>query len=73
MPRNRLIYNFYYEWWKNIDKFLFLLIILLTKKNKTIRQTILFSPCAASFDKFKNFEDRGFYFNTLVKKYLNGK
>ena len=29
MLRNRLIYNFYYEWWKNIDKFLFLLIILL--------------------------------------------
>ena len=29
MLRNRSIYNFYYEWWKNIDKFLFLLIILL--------------------------------------------
>ena len=24
-----------------------------------------------SFDDFKNFEDRGFYFNKLVKKYLN--
>ena len=42
------------------------------KKHKSINRTILFSPCAASFDNFKNFEDRGFYFNKLVKKYLNG-
>ena len=26
---NRSIYNLYYEWWKNIDKFIFSLIILL--------------------------------------------
>tara|TARA_B100001057_G_C22864345_1_gene955847 strand:- start:2303 stop:3616 length:1314 start_codon:yes stop_codon:yes gene_type:complete len=36
-------------------------------------QTILFSPCAASFDNFKNFEDRGHYFDNLVKKYFYGK
>ena len=29
---------------------------------------ILFSPAAASFDQFKNFEDRGKYFNYLIKK-----
>ena len=29
MVQNRSIYNLYYEWCKNIDKFLFLLIILL--------------------------------------------
>ena len=29
MEHNRSIYNIYYEWWKNIDKFIFLLIILL--------------------------------------------
>ena len=34
------------------------------KKNKTI----LFSPAAASFDQFKNFEQRGQYFNQIVKK-----
>ena len=33
-------------------------------KNKTI----LFSPAAASFDQFKNFEHRGNYFNYLIKK-----
>ncbi len=36
------------------------------KKNK--HSYILFSPSAASFDKFQNFEDRGRYFNYLIKK-----
>ena len=36
-----------------------------------IHKTILFSPSAASFDNFKNFEKRGEYFNQLVKKYIN--
>ena len=39
-------------------------------KYKTCR-TILFSPSAASFDNFKNFEKRGEYFNQLIKKYVN--
>ena len=34
-------------------------------------KTILFSPSAASFDTFKNFEKRGEYFNKLIKKYIN--
>ena len=29
MEYNRSIYNLYYEWWKNIDKFIFSLILLL--------------------------------------------
>ena len=29
MDNKNSIYNFYYEWWKNIDKFIFSLIILL--------------------------------------------
>ncbi len=36
-------------------------------------QTILFSPAAASFDSFKNFEDRGKHFNKLIKKFINVK
>jgi len=48
-------------------------VLEITKKNRPINQTILFSPSAASFDTFKNFEDRGYYFNRLVKKYLYGK
>jgi len=46
-------------------------IFSIIKKEKFINKIILFSPCAASFDNFKNFEDRGFYFNKLIKKYLN--
>ena len=38
------------------------------KLSKHIHSHVLFSPSAASFDKFKNFEDRGHYFNYLIKK-----
>ena len=37
----------------------------------TAHKTILFSPSAASFDTFKNFEERGKYFNKLIKKYID--
>jgi len=53
---------------KNLVKKLFLEI--KADKN-TIHKTILFSPSAASFDDFKNFEKRGEYFNQLIKKYIN--
>ena len=46
-------------------------VFMIIKKKKHIKQTILFSPSAASFDSFKNFEERGYYFNKLVKKELN--
>jgi len=39
------------------------------KTDKQIGKTILFSPAAASFDNFKNFEDRGKYFNQLIKRH----
>ena len=48
-------------------------IFSLIKKEKLKKNLILFSPCAASFDSFKNFEDRGSYFNKLIKQHLNGK
>ena len=40
---------------------------------KSEKNIIFFSPAGASFDSFKNFEDRGNYFNQLVKKYINAK
>ncbi len=46
-------------------------IFLEIKDNKGEKNTILFSPGGASFDNFKNFEDRGLYFNKIIKKYLN--
>jgi UDP-N-acetylmuramoylalanine--D-glutamate ligase len=49
--------------------------IFLDIKNEKIDKDriILFSPAAASFDSFKNFEDRGKYFNNLIKKLVNVK
>jgi len=48
-------------------------VFMLYSKRKLTEQTILFSPCAASFDSFKNFEDRGYYFSKLIKNHFNGK
>ena len=48
-------------------------ILLATEKEKLQKNIIFFSPAGASFDSFKNFEDRGNYFNQLVKKLINDK
>tara|TARA_B100000700_G_scaffold269346_1_gene310645 strand:- start:1610 stop:2905 length:1296 start_codon:yes stop_codon:yes gene_type:complete len=66
-----LRYKVKFENFINLDKAL-KNIFSSIKKEKLVHNTILFSPCAASFDIFKNFEDRGLYFNRLIKKYLNG-
>ncbi len=57
----------YFSNLKNVLKNIFYLI----EKEKLTQNTILFSPCAASFDSFKNFEDRGLYFNKLIERHLN--
>ena len=41
------------------------------KNYKDEKATILFSPASASFDQFKNFEERGNKFKKLVKLYAN--
>ncbi len=46
------------------------LVFKNTHKNHNKRKVILFSPAAASFDQFKNFEERGLYFNKLIKKFI---
>ena len=48
-------------------------VFSIIKTKKSVKYTILFSPCAASFDSFKNFEERGLYFNRLVKRFMYGK
>jgi len=60
-----------YESFANL-KLLIKKVFLDIKNNKDSKQrTILFSPAAASFDGFKNFEERGEYFNKLIKKNNN--
>ena len=36
-------------------------------KNNKQNKVILFSPCAYSFDQFKNFEERGKFFNKSIQ------
>ena len=53
-------------------KFLIEKIFIDVKNNRNHNhQTILFSPAAASVDVFDNFEERGKYFNNLIRKILN--
>ena len=68
---NELKGKIVYENFTNLE-LAFKKIIKLIKKDRSTERTILFSPSAASFDSFKNFEERGLYFNKLSKKYLNG-
>ena len=42
-------------------------IIIDTHKDK-LKKNIIFSPAAASFDQFRNFEERGKYFNSILTK-----
>jgi UDP-N-acetylmuramoylalanine--D-glutamate ligase len=61
----------YYETFTNL-KLVIKKIFNEIKYNKNPNhQTILFSPAAASFDNFKNFEERGKYFNKLIKQTNN--
>ena len=48
-------------------------IFLEIKKKKMKKNIIFFSPAGASFDNFKNFEDRGKYFNQLIRNFINAK
>ena len=67
--RNKIKYQTFVDLKSSIKK-----IFLDIKNNKNDKhQIILFSPASASFDSFKNFEERGQYFNYLIKKVFNVK
>jgi UDP-N-acetylmuramoylalanine--D-glutamate ligase len=53
---------------KNLERALKKIVLDIKLEKNDQHKTILFSPSAASFDSFKNFEDRGKKFNLLVKK-----
>ena len=54
---------------KNLNYSL-LLVFKDLRKRVEEKKIILFSPSAASFDQFNDFEDRGKYFNKIIKNYL---
>ena len=58
-----------YESFKNLKILLKKIILDIKLKRNENHLIILFSPSAASFDDFKNFEDRGEKFNNLVNKF----
>tara|TARA_Y100001958_G_C21239899_1_gene567275 strand:- start:1293 stop:2417 length:1125 start_codon:yes stop_codon:yes gene_type:complete len=62
MKYKRLIFNHYYEWWKNIDKFLFFLIILLFFTGLFFS---LVSTSLIASDKL-NTNDYSFFFKHLI-------
>ena len=53
----------------NLDKVIKQVLIDIQRDEKTKKINLIFSPCAASFDSFKNFEERGKYFNYLINYY----
>ena len=61
----------YFKTFKNLETSVKMIFSDIKKNNKSKHRTILFSPSAASFDSFKNFEERGKYFNKLIYKQLN--
>ena len=60
-----------YESFLNLNSLIKKLFLEIKIDKDTTHKIILFSPSAASFDNFKNFEKRGEYFNQLIKKYIN--
>lgn len=47
--------------------------VKMAEQNKETQVTILLSPACASFDQWKNFEERGNFFMSLVKEYVDAK
>ena len=66
MQNNQSIYSFYYEWWKNIDKFLLTLIILLFTTGLFFS---LVSTSLLASDKLDT-NDYTFFFKHLIFVFL---
>tara|TARA_B100000886_G_scaffold340499_1_gene310516 strand:+ start:6843 stop:8111 length:1269 start_codon:yes stop_codon:yes gene_type:complete len=54
---------------RNLNKTIIQVFKDIKMQKKTLK-TVLFSPAAASFDQFKNFEQRGDVFKKLCRKYV---
>ncbi|MDA7703772.1 UDP-N-acetylmuramoyl-L-alanine--D-glutamate ligase, partial [Candidatus Pelagibacter sp.] len=54
----------------NLKTLMVKIFLDIKNENNFIKKTILFSPASASFDSFRNFEERGKHFNKLIKKHI---
>ncbi len=62
-----------FESFENLKLLIKKIFLDINKDRKKNNKVILFSPAAASFDNFKNFEERGKYFNNIIKKFNYAK
>ena len=63
--KNKLKYSKFLK----LDQVIKQISLDIKKEEKNKKINLIFSPCAASFDNFKNFEERGKYFNYLISHY----
>ena len=76
--QNYIFINHIFIWFgqlfDNLKSSIKKVLIDIKKNDENLKKhVILFSPAAASFDSFKNFEDRGNYFNHLIKGMVDVK
>jgi UDP-N-acetylmuramoylalanine--D-glutamate ligase len=67
---NQLKNKMEFQSFLNLKTLIAKIFLDIKNENNFINRTILFSPASASFDSFKNFEERGKYFNKLIKNYI---
>jgi UDP-N-acetylmuramoylalanine--D-glutamate ligase len=67
---NQLKNKMEFQSFLNLKTLMAKIFLDIKNENNFIKKTILFSPASASFDSFKNFEERGKYFNKLIKNYV---
>ena len=67
---NKLKNKMAFKSFLNLKSLIAKVFLDIKNENNFIKKTILFSPASASFDSFKNFEERGKYFNKLIKNYI---
>ena len=70
---NKIGKKIFFKSFKNLKSAVNDVFYDIKKIDNLKKKVILFSPSGASFDEFKNFEERGKYFNKLIKKKINAK
>ena len=67
---NQLKNKMEFQSFLNLKTLMAKIFLDIKNENNFIKKTIVFSPASASFDSFRNFEERGKHFNKLIKKHI---